>query len=306
MHACEFDDGNRKIEYAHWNGLVCLEYDHLTTQEIQAFREVEPPSPNIILCGKSCSGTGVWMLIEVPQADYSQMKSTYEAVHEAYCAAIKQHAGLDVSEKVDKGLDLARLRYLPRYDYIFWDFVKDFESEEERMQPYDNMYKDVLELCAELPQEAAVGTRNNVYMQNMVQLARLTNNKHIMLKHLPTLGLDEKEREHCIQWGEKNIEASEKPRKQKAETTLNTKMQPIDSEALPLPFKQLPKIMKTLVKNLPAEWKTPAAMCLLPALSTACGQISKTDGSPLVFQVALYGSPQSGKTKFSARPASMV
>ena len=306
VHACEFDENQRKEIYAHWNGLVCLEYDHMTNAEIAAFEEVEPPSENIILCGKSCSGTGVWMLIQVPNNDYSQMKATQRSIHEAYCERILKEKGLDVRKRVDFQLDIARMRFLPYYRYIFWDRVSDFESSEAKEAPYNNMYKDVLELCAKLPQEAEVGNRNNVYMDNMVQLARLTNNKHIMLKHLPTLGLDEQERAHCVQWGEKNIQASEKPRVQKAETTLNTKMQPIDSEALPLPFKQLPKLMRTLIKDLPTEWKTPAAMCLLPPLSTACGQLSKNDGSPFVFQVALYGEPQSGKTKFSARPATTI
>ena len=69
VHACQFDN-KRTIQEAHWNGLVCLEYDHLTEEEVQAFRKVEPPCPNIILCGRSCSGLGVWMLIEVPDYDY--------------------------------------------------------------------------------------------------------------------------------------------------------------------------------------------------------------------------------------------
>ena len=305
VHACDFDDGTRKNDYAYWNGLVCLEYDHLNYAEIQAFREVEPPCANIILCGKSCSGTGVWMLIEVPGCDYSQMESTLHAVHEAYCAKIKQHCGLDVSEKVDISLDLARLRFLPADYYIFWDCVRDFENEEERMTPYNNMYGDVLSLCAQLPQEAAQGTRNTTYKESMVQVARLTNNKHVILKHLPTLGLDEKERVALVNWGGDHIVAKESSGKEN-KRVINTQMQPIDTEALPLPYRHMPELMRVLVRNLPSEWKAPATMALLPALSVACGQLSKTDGSPLVFQVALYGSPQSGKTKFSARPASMV
>lgn len=305
VHACDFDDGNRKNDYAYWNGLVCLEYDHLNNAEIQAFREVEPPCANIILCGKSCSGSGVWMLIEVPGCDYSQMESTLHAVHEAYCAKIKQHCGLDVSEKVDISLDLARLRFLPADYYIFWDCVRDFENEEERMTPYNNMYGDVLSLCAQLPQEAAQGTRNTTYKESMVQVARLTNNKHVLLKHLPTLGLDEKERIALVNWGGDHISVKESGGKE-IKRVINTQMQPIDTEALPLPYRHMPELMRVLVRNLPSEWKAPATMALLPALSVACGQLSKTDGSPLVFQVALYGSPQSGKTKFSARPASMV
>ena len=305
VHACDFDDGTRKNDYAYWNGLVCLEYDHLNYAEIQAFREVEPPCANIILCGKSCSGSGVWMLIEVPGCDYSQMEPTLHAVHEAYCAKIKQHCGLDVSEKVDISLDLARLRFLPADYYIFWDCVRDFENEDERMTPYNNMYGDVLSLCAQLPQEAVQGTRNTTYKESMVQVARLTNNKHVILKHLPTLGLDEKERVALVNWGGDHIVVKESGGKEN-KRVINTQMQPIDTEALPLPYRHMPELMRVLVRNLPSEWKAPATMALLPALSVACGQLSKTDGSPLVFQVALYGSPQSGKTKFSARPASMV
>ena len=245
------------------------------------------------------------MLIEVPGCDYSQMESTLHAVHEAYCAKIKQHCGLDVSEKVDISLDLARLRFLPADYYIFWDCVRDFENEEERMTPYNNMYGDVLSLCAQLPQEAAQGTRNTTYKESMVQVARLTNNKHVLLKHLPTLGLDEKERVALVNWGGDHISVKESGGKEN-KRVINTQMQPIDTEALPLPYRHMPELMRVLVRNLPSEWKAPATMALLPALSVACGQLSKTDGSPLVFQVALYGSPQSGKTKFSARPASMV
>lgn len=47
-------------------------------------------------------------------------------------------------------------------------------------------------------------------------------------------------------------------------------------------------------------------MCLLPALSVACGQLTQDNGKPLVFQVALYGLPQSGKTEFSAKPATVI
>ena len=81
------------------------------------------------------------MLIEVPQTDYSQMKATLQTVHEAYCDKILQQKGLDVSQKVDIQLDLARLRYLPRYDYIFWDVVRDFDDEEQRFEPYNNIYE---------------------------------------------------------------------------------------------------------------------------------------------------------------------
>lgn len=306
VHACEFDENKRKNDYAHWNGLVCLEYDHLTQDEINAFRTVEPPCPNIILCGRSCSAAGVWMLIEVPNADYTQMKATLNTVHEAYCESIKQKTGLDITEKVDIQLDLARLRYLPCWSYIFWDNVTDFNDEQEKAKPYYNMYADVIQLCERLPQEAAVGTRNTTYKNNMVQLAQITNNKHIMFKYLPTLGLDEKERMGLINWGGEHIEPTKSKLQQKEQSSINTQMQPIDNEAIPLPFKQMPKLMQTLIHNLPKEWRTPAAISLLPALSTACGQLSKADGSPLVFQVALYGMPQSGKTKFSAKPATMV
>ena len=83
----------------------------------------------------------------------------------------------------------------------------------------------------------------------MIKVAQLTNNKHVMLKHLPTLGLDEKERQALVNWGGEKI--TPKPQKEKKESTINTQMQPIDSEALPLPLKYTPKLIKTLVKYLP-------------------------------------------------------
>lgn len=304
VHSCAFDNAKRTNDYAYWNGLVCLEYDHLNNEEIEAFRRTEPPTTGILLCGRSCSGSGVWMLIQVPQSNYALMKNTLETIHEEYTRNIQLKTGIDIAQKVDIQLDLARLRYLPTYDYIWWDAISDFQSEEEAGEGYMSMYGNVVELCEKLPQQAPVGTRNTTYKESMLQVARLTNNKHIMLKHLPTLGLDEKERLGLINWGADHIEPKKTTNCQLS--TVNCKMQPIDSEALPFPFKQTPQLMQMLVKNLPKQWQQSAAICLLPALSTACGQLSKNDGSPLVFQVALYGLPQSGKTKFSARPATLV
>ena len=39
VHACDFENGKRSNDNAIWNGLVCLEYDHLTEAEIKAFQD---------------------------------------------------------------------------------------------------------------------------------------------------------------------------------------------------------------------------------------------------------------------------
>ena len=90
VHSCHFDNNKRTSENAWWNGLVCLEYDHLTTDEIEEFRQIEPPYAGIILAGKSCSGTGIFMIIQVPNCEYAAMKSTLQAVHEAYSEQMEQ------------------------------------------------------------------------------------------------------------------------------------------------------------------------------------------------------------------------
>ena len=197
------------------------------------------------------------------------MKITQQTVHEAYCEKIKQQTGLDIAKKVDIDLDLARIRFLPPYNYIFWDTVKDFENEQERITPYNNMYAELISLCNSLQQEAPEGTRHNVYKQNVAKAAKITNNKHAIIKHLPTLGLPLEERSQLVNWSGEKI--TPKTVKEKTECTINTQAQPIDTEALPLPFKSLPKLVKTLIKDLPKEWQAPATMCLLPPLSTACG-----------------------------------
>ncbi|MBO5817005.1 MAG: hypothetical protein J6R26_03535 [Paludibacteraceae bacterium] len=65
-------------------------------------------------------------------------------------------------------------------------------------------------------------------------------------------------------------------------------------------------MIKTLVHGLPDCWRSSATMCLLPSLSVAMGGVTQENGLPLVFQVALYGLSQSGKTAFSAKPARVV
>ena len=54
-----FDEGRRSNDTAHFNGVGCLEYDHVEADIIEAFYYCEPPK-NVILAGKSCSGSGVW------------------------------------------------------------------------------------------------------------------------------------------------------------------------------------------------------------------------------------------------------
>lgn len=250
VHSCKFEDTTcRDDNNAYWNGMVCLDYDHLSAEAIEAFRSIAP-CPGIVLAGKSCSGKGVWLLVEVPESDYQQMQLTVQTVHDEYSHQIRQKFGIDISDKLDKATDLARLRFLPSYDYIWWDRVEDFASEEEQLAGYMSMYGDVIAKCQQIDSNVPEGMRNNTYFKEMAQLARqYTTNTTVLLKYLPDLGLDEKERIGCLNWT-KNI-TTEKP---KTEPTpiLNTKAQPIDTEALPFPYKAAPKLVQTLVKDLPA------------------------------------------------------
>ena len=305
VHACYFENQQRHNDSAWWNGLVCLEYDHLTDDEIEAFRQIEPPYSGIILAGKSCSATGVWMLIEVPHSDYKQMKSTLEEIHLAYTAQMKQK-GFDISQKVDIQLDLARLRFLPTYDYIFWDCVEDFQDLQSMKMGYTSMYQEVIDLCASLDTNIPEGQRHNTYKQYVARVSKRTNSKVAMLRLIPDLKLPKEERIGIINWAKEHIETTPELLNSSTPEPSSLHMLPIDNEALPFPDKKCPKLLRILVKDLCKSWKKSASLCLFPALSAACGGLSQEDGTPLVFQVALYGNSQSGKTKFSGRPASLV
>lgn len=122
-----------------------------------------------------------------------------------------------------------------------------------------------------------------------------------MLKNIPSLGLDEAARKKILTWAKQNV-----PTKPTEQTAVNLNLQPIDNEALPLPFQALPPLTQMLVKPYPKVWQRSAMLCLLPALSAAAGTLTQENGKPLVFQVALWGEPQSGKTEFSAKPATIV
>lgn len=80
VSSCDFDDGRRCNDTAHFNSVGCLEYDHVEADIIEAFYYCEPPK-NVILAGKSCSGGGVWFLVHVPDADVSLLESTLRDVH---------------------------------------------------------------------------------------------------------------------------------------------------------------------------------------------------------------------------------
>ena len=302
VHACEFESNRRSNDNAIWNGLVCLEYDHLSEAEIKAFQDCQLPY-NVHFAAKSCSGTGVWFLIDVPYAEYKCMKRTLEAVHQEITQQIHHKTGFMCDTKVDILTDLARLRFLVPYDYVWIDEMSDFPDATARQLPNLTVIADIVDKCQTFDNNIPIGERHNTYKKYVVELSKITENKQLMLKHLPTLGLDEKERIGLINWGKNHIET-------KADTTqsqVNLKVLPLDAEALPCPIKKLPKLIQTLVKKeLPRTWQTSATMCLLPALSTAAGALSLADGKPLAFQVALFGLPGSGKTDFSARPATFV
>ena len=301
-HASEFYQNIRSNDNAIWNGLVCLDYDHLTEQEIEALRTTEPPCPGIILAGRSASKQGVFFIVEVPNNDHNAMQSMLQEVHDAYAHALKVNHNLDIANKLDICLDLARCRYLPAYDYIWWDNVQDFQSKAEQMAPYNNMYQQAILACSELPTDIPEGsTAANTYTSYAAKIKKITDNNTFLLNNIPTLGLSEEARNKIIQWTHNNVQT-----KKQQTTEINLYKQPIDAEALPLPFRALPPLMQTLIKPYPAVWQRSAAICLLPALSTAAGALHQHNDKPLVFQVALWGEPQTGKTDFSAKPATIV
>lgn len=303
VHSSEFINNHRSNDNAMWNGLVCLEYDHLSDEELNAFYTIATPSI-VRFIAKSCSGKGIFFLIEVPDNNYNAMKGTLEAVHNDIARQIQHNRAIDITKNLDMHLDLARLRFLPCYDYVIEDRIEDFSSEEARLEPYKKMYQDVFALCAELPNNVHGGGSQDAttYKDNAVKLAKLTNNKTVMLNALPELQLSKEQRTGIINWATNHI----KPQGKKAEKP-NLKIQSIDNEALPFPIKSMPKLIQTLVSGIqPMVWKSSATLCLLPALSAACGQLSYEEDRPLVFQVALYGRSQTGKTSISGKPASVV
>jgi hypothetical protein len=164
------------------------------------------------------------------------------------------------------------------------------------------MYGEVIQTCAALDTNIPEGSSaQQAYNSYAAKVKTLTDNPLVMLKYLPDLGLTEKQRKDIISWTEKNVQT-----KQKQAIPINLYQQPIDVEALPLPFKSLPKVMQVMFKRYPATWQRSAFFCTLPAFSAACGQLTQENGKPLVFQVALFGEHQTGKTEFSAKPATII
>ena len=301
-HASCFFDGNRLNDNAIWNSMVCLEYDHLSEQEVDAFYNIKIPSI-VKFLSKSCGGKGIFALIEVPDANYNAMNGTLQAVHQEFVKQVMHKTATDISNKLDVNNDLARLRFLPTYDYVILDQIQDFQSDQELVAPYNRMYQEVFEAAQQLPSEPQQGSIDETtYKDNAVKLAKITNNKRVMLTALPDLGLTQEQRTGIINWAAEHV----KPAPKKEEKP-NLKIQSIDNEAIPFPIKSMPKLMQTLVAGIqPMVWKSSATLCLLPALSAACGQLSYEEDRPLVFQVALYGRASTGKTSISAKPATLV
>ena len=164
------------------------------------------------------------------------------------------------------------------------------------------MYGDVIEACKQMDTDIPEGSSaQKAYTTYASKAKAMTDNPVVLLKYLPELGLQEKARKEIIEWTEKSIQT-----KAKEEIPINLYQQPIDIEALPLPFKALPKVMQVMLKRYPATWQRSGFFCTLPAFSTACGGLTQDNGKPLVFQVALYGEHQTGKTEFSAKPATII
>lgn len=177
IHACRFDSNKRTNDAAWWNGLVVLEYDGLTDSEIKAFKCSVTPPETCKLAGLSCSGKGVWFILEVADANYQLMEQTLMETHNLFCKQILNATGLDVSTKMDKQLDLARLRFLPCYDYIWYENIQDFDNEEDMNKGYYSMYGDIIAACANFEKQIPEGYRHESYKKYVVELAKITNNK---------------------------------------------------------------------------------------------------------------------------------
>lgn len=300
VSSCGFDDGRRSNDTAHFNGVGCLEYDHVDPEIIEAFYHCEPPK-NVILAGKSCSGSGVWFLVQVPDSDVSLLESSLREVHADLQKQILQKTGDDINKNLDLQVDLARLRYLPSYHYVWFDLVDDFIDETDKNQGYISQYKELHAYAQGLESHVVEGYRHTTYEGWCVAAAKFCKNKYALLNLLPDLGLDYKERMDLCAWASAKIEC-----KQECKVMQTIAKKPIDMEACPMPFQSAPQLIKTLVQGLPSCWQGSATLCLLPSLSVAMGGISQDNGLPLVFQVALYGLSQSGKTAFSGKPARVV
>jgi hypothetical protein len=88
-----------------------------------------------------------------------------------------------------------------------------------------------------------------VYGEYVSQISLLTDNKHVLLRCIPDLGLSEQERMGWINWAEGKIQVTNKLNVQQRHLS-----KPIDHEALPYPKAAAPKLINTLVKQLPHEW----------------------------------------------------
>lgn len=50
---------------------------------------------------------------------------------------------MDIERYLDLQYDLARLRYLAPYHYVWFDVVDDFSDETEKNQGYINQYREL-------------------------------------------------------------------------------------------------------------------------------------------------------------------
>jgi hypothetical protein len=76
-HASEFASNCRKNDNALWSGYVCLDYDHLTEEEVLKFYEFGRTEQTFIgldygpdFMAKSVSGKGVFVLVRVKNSDF--------------------------------------------------------------------------------------------------------------------------------------------------------------------------------------------------------------------------------------------
>lgn len=308
-HASSFVDGERKNDRALWSGYVCVEYDNLSEEEILGFYTFSRAHEQFVglgygadLISRSASGRGVWLLVRVKDGDYQKVDETIQAVHETLCYKI----GRSLDFKLDEAKDLARLRFLPSYEYVMLDEIGKtpvFQDNCCIISQFSQLYEwsNSIVLSDEDKRE---GRRHQTYKKLAIESVKYCQNRDAILLILSDLGLPRSEREQLIDWALKHVKKDPQYTIKKQNSSPQI---PLDYEALPYPKDAAPELMNVLVDQLPACWKQTAALALLPVLSTAAGRMSYgSNQKPLAFHVAVYGKAGSGKSQFTCAPAQKI
>lgn len=290
-HACRFDDNKRSNSAAHPSGFVMLDIDHIA-DPLALFREQVAPkiiACKIVLVHKTPSGHGLRIIAERP------FGSTIEQA-QADLAKALQISTFDPAPK-----DLARLSFLPAFEFIFYFASPEtFEWTPEQAAlwdeptaptateipatlpdlpptfdgtPIDRIVQQLILLLGGNPQ---VGERNSLYF------ALATNLRYIcdfradnLLALLPSFGLSEAERQTAIK------SAISRPRRTQMPDLLQraivqaaddlkaaTDPEETPDTDTPLEIPKLPRLLTLLCRNLPPDFQPAMLVAALPILGT--------------------------------------